>query len=55
MMKKYSKCPRCNGLLEYLYTMNGVDIKMCVDCDWENHVTHDNITPDTTLADKYGE
>lgn len=55
MIKKYSKCPRCSGLLEYIYTINNVDIKVCTDCDWENHVTHEDVTDDTRLAEKYGE
>mgnify|MGYP003649476511 CR=1 FL=1 len=55
MVKKYSKCPRCSGLLEYLYTLNGVDIKMCADCNYDSHIKHDDVTYDTRLVAKYGE
>jgi hypothetical protein len=31
-----------------------VDIKMCVDCEWESRTAYDLVTPDTRLEEKSG-
>ena len=56
-MNKYSTCPSCGGLMEYLYSIDRTDIKYCADCGWEwRHIqTHELVGPDERMAERYGE
>tara|TARA_R100000808_G_C2132203_1_gene141197 strand:+ start:588 stop:758 length:171 start_codon:yes stop_codon:yes gene_type:complete len=56
-MNKYSTCPSCGGLMEYLYSIDRTDIKYCAACGWEwRHIqTHELVGPDEKMAERYGE
>jgi hypothetical protein len=49
------RCRCGNNDVEYLITINHVDMYFCDVCQDEFHYTDDSITPETRLRDLYGE